>query len=212
MSGRSLLLSCALLACGKKPAPPPHPTADPGKVHALAAQMIQNTPVMAAVPVCNDADFTGATTITSRSLELLAQEPVPKDPEHAEWIHPPQLDDPAVRTFLATPTREAAADVLAAKKWMVYRVEMVNAPIALGEKELKIGTVGTRIIVYDKTGLPTCARVFNFQNDKAKSDWAIKNADHIVIPPEVAKAMRDDLAEQFVKLAPRPAPAPAPKQ
>jgi hypothetical protein len=198
-----------LLACGKKPAPTPKPTADPGKVRALAAQMIHNTPAIAAVPVCSDGDFTGATTVTSRSLELLAQQQVPKDPEHAEWIHPPQLEAPAVRAFLATPTPELAAELLAANKWMVYRVEMVNAPIALGEKELKIGTVGTRIIVYDKTGMATCARVFNFQNDKAKSDWAIKNADHIVIPPEVSKAMRDDLAEQFVKLAPKPAPAPA---
>jgi hypothetical protein len=208
MSGRSLLLSCVLVAagasCGKKPAP--KPTADPAKVRAFAAQMIKNTPAIAAVPVCTDSDFSGASTMTSRSLELLAQQPVPKDPEHAEWIHPPALDSPAVQAFLAAPTGELAAELLAVPKWMIYRVEMVNAPIALGQKELKIGTVGTRVIVYDKAGLPTCARVFNFQNDKAKSDWAIKNADHIVVPPEVAKAMRDDLAEQFVKLAPRPTP------
>jgi hypothetical protein len=215
MSGRSLLLSAvAVVACGKKAADPPKPTADPAKVRALAAQMIHNTPVMAAVPVCKDTDFAGAVTVTSRTLEVLAQEPVPKDPEHAEWINPPSLESPAMRVIATAdatsqPAREAAAELLAAKTWLVYRVEMVNAPLALAVRELKIGTVGTRLIVYDNKGVPTCARPFYFQNDKAKSDWAIANADHAVIPPEIVQAMKDDLAAQFVKLAPKPTPVAA---
>lgn len=205
MLARSLLLS-ALLACKGDP----KPTADPAKVRALAATMIHNTPAMAAVPVCKDSDFlAGSVTITSRSLELLAQEPVPKDPEHADWINPVELESPAVHTIIdgKPEAGEAAAELLAAKTWFVYRIEMVNAPIALAVKELKIGTVGTRLIMYDKTGMPTCARPFYFQNDQAKSDWAIKNSDHTVVPPEIVEAMRDDLHAQFLKLAPRPAPA-----
>jgi hypothetical protein len=206
MSARSLLLSAlALAACGKKA--DPKPTADPAKVRALASQMIHNTPAMAAVPVCKDTDFlAGAATITSRSLEMLAQEAVPKDPEHAEWINPPELESPAVRTILGGGDKagEAAAELLAAKTWLVYRIEMVNAPIALGVKELKIGTIGTMLIVYDSAAHPTCERPFYFQNDKAKSDWAIANSDHTVIPPEIVQAMKDDLHDQFLKLAPRP--------
>jgi hypothetical protein len=194
------------VACGKKADMPKKPTADPAKVRALAAQMIHNTPAMAAVPSCKDTDFVaGSVTITSRSLELLAQEPVPKDPEHADWINPTELDAPAVKAILSDANpREAAAELLAAKTWMVYRIEMVNAPIALAVKELKIGTVGTMLIEYDNAGHPTCERPFYFQNDKAKSDWAIANSDHTVIPPEVVQAMRDDLHAQFLKLAPRP--------
>jgi len=210
MSGRSLLCSVLLVACGKKADAPKKPTADPAKVRALAAQMIHNTPAMAAVPSCKDTDFlAGSVTITSRSLELLANEPVPKDPEHADWINATELDSPAVTAIVGGKgdAGEAAAELLAAKTWMVYRVEMVNAPIALAVKELKIGTVGTMLIMYDNAAHPTCERPFYFQNDKAKSDWAIANSDHTVIPPEVVQAMRDDLHAQFLKLAPRPATA-----
>ena len=37
----------------------------------------------------------------------------------------------------------------------------------------------------------------------AKSDWAVAHSDHVMIDPEVAQAMRDDLAAQYVKLVPR---------
>jgi hypothetical protein len=154
--------------------------------------------------------------MTYLTLARLAQLPIPKDPEHADWINPPDLDSPAARALLdangeSDARGEAAGELLAHPLWIVYRVDMVNAPIALGIKELKIGTVGTRIIRYDQTGHPTCVRTFYFQNDKAKSDWAIQESDKTLIDPAVAKAMRDDLAEQFVKLVPRgSAPTPAP--
>lgn len=219
MSARSFLLSAIVLAaCGKHAADKPKPTADPAKVRDAAKAMADHLPAMAGAPECKDADLAAPVTMTYTTLERVAQMVPQKDPEHADWINPPQLDTPAARV-LADPSAtvqaagEAAATLLAAKAWLVYRVDMVNAPIALGVKELKIGTVGTRIVRYDAaTRLPTCVRVFTFQNDKAKSDWAIEQSNKVVIDPAVAQAMREDLADRYLKLLPRgPAPAPSPK-
>ncbi len=218
MSARSSLRSVlavsalsALAACGK-PAAKPKPTADPAKVREHARTVSNNLPALAAVPNCKDDELSAPVTMTYVTLARIAQQPIQKDPEHADWINPAALDTPAARVLAdpgapADKAGEAAAELLAAKAWIVYRVDMVNAPIALGVKELKIGTVGVRIIRYDQTGLPTCARVFYFQNDKAKSDWAIEQSDRAVIAPEVAKAMRDDLAAQYLTHAPGRAPA-----
>jgi len=204
MSGRSLLLSVLVVACGKKADAPKKPTADPAKVHALAAEMIKNVPAMGAVPQCEDSQLGGGATMTYRTVEQLGGEKISPDPEHAAWINPPQLDSPAARKLAdGADDHEAAAELLAAPFYVVYRVEMVNAPIALAVKELKIGTVGTRIIRYDKAGRAVCARAWYFQNDQAKSDWAIEHSTHTLIDPEIAEAMRQDLAQQFVKLAPR---------
>jgi hypothetical protein len=112
-----------------------------------------------------------------------------------------------VRTLIAggelSARREAAGALLAAPGWLVYRIDMVNAPIALAVKELKIGTVGARAIRYDRAGQPVCVKLFYFQNDKAKNDWAIAKSNKAYIEPEVAKAMRDDLVDQLLKHAPR---------
>ena len=63
--------------------------------------------------------MTGGATMTWRTLLVLAGAPIAKDPEHAEWINPPELDAPAARTLVdpkADPTaaRQAAAALLAA--------------------------------------------------------------------------------------------------
>ena len=76
--------------------------------------------------------------------------------------------------------------------------------MALGVKELKIGTIHTRVIRYEKNGTPGCVLVFNFQNDRAVSDKAIEMSDKAEIDPAVAKVLRDDLVAQYIKLAPRP--------
>jgi len=82
---------------------------------------------------------------------------------------------------------------------------MIAAPIALGVRDLKIGTIGGRLIRYDKAGAPVCVVLFTFQNDKEKSDMAIaRSRAAAVVDPEVAKEMRDDLHEQYLKNAPRP--------
>ena len=215
MSARSFLPSALLLvACGKHASAPPKPTGDPAKVREIAKQMVEHLPDLAAVPDCKGADLGAPVTMSYLTLERIGGVTVQKDPEHADWINPAALDTPAARDLAESEPKTApedAGELLAAKSWMVYRVDMVNAPIALGIKELKIGTVGTRIVRYDaKTTLPTCAHVFFFQNDKAKSDWAIAQSDKVIIDPKVAQAMKDDLAEQYLKLLPRaPAPAPA---
>ena len=204
MSARSLLCSCVVVACGKTADAPKKPTADPAKVHALAVEMVKNVPAMAAVPECEDAQLAGGATMTYRTVQELAGEKIPNDPEHAAWINPPALDAPGARKLAGgAADREAAGELLAAPFYVVYRVDMVNAPVALAIKELKIGTVGVRVIRYDKAGRAICERPFYFQNDQAKSDWAIAHSTHVMIDPEVAEAMRVDLAEQFVKQAPR---------
>jgi hypothetical protein len=207
------LASLASVAACKKPAPPV-PEADPAKVAVLAKQLVANMPGMAAVRQCKDADFANTTPLTFRSTLLLAGEaPSTTEPRDAEWINPPQLDGAAIRTLLdskdTTAKRRAAAEVLASKAFLMFKVDVVNAPMALLVKELKIGTILSRAIRYEANGQPTCVINVDFQNDRAKSDWAISVSDKTLIDPKVAQALREDLADQFLKHAPGRAPAPA---
>ena len=207
MSGRSSRRSLVLLViacCGKSA-----PEADPGKITKLASKMMREVPTPAATRECTPADLTGGTTMTFRTLTLLAGGlPAVNKPEEADWINPAELDAPAARV-LATPAsseraaRQAAAQLLAAPFFVVYKVDLVNAPMALGVKELKTGNVGTRVIRYEKTGLPSCVQVFVFENDHAVSDAAIEKSDQANMDPAISKLLRDDLAVQYIKLAPR---------
>jgi hypothetical protein len=213
MSGRSsrrdLIVVAALVvsACGKSSAPK-KPEADPAQVKTLAAKMAREVPTPAAVRDCTPDDLTGGATMTFRTLMVLGDQKLSDQPVEAAWINPPELDAPAVRTLVDPATkplaaRQAAAQLLAAPFWVAYKIDMVNAPLALGVKELKQGTVGTRVIRYEKTGIPSCALVFFFQNDKAVSDDAIARTDKAVVDPAVAKMLRDDLIAQWIKQAPR---------
>ncbi len=205
-------LACGLAACGKSA--PKKPEADPAAVGKLAARMANQTPTPAAVRECTPGDLAGGPTLTFRALLQLGHQKIPTRPEEQDWINPTELDAPAVRTLLdskdQTAQRQAAAELLAAPFWIVYKVDYVNAPMALQVKELKIGTIGTRVIRYEKTGLPSCVQVFFFQNDKKVSDDAIALSDKAQIDPAVAKILRDDLRQQFIKLAPRGSATPAP--
>lgn len=196
MRARSLLLSL-LVACKAK-----QPEADPAKVGALAHKLIANEPGMAAVRECKDADYVNTMPVTWRTLKLLGGDPIGKENREADWINPPQLDAPAFRKVLESKDRHAAAQVLRANAYLVHKVDVVNAPIALGIKELKIGSIGARAIRYERDGKPTCVALVDFTNDRAKSDWAISVSDKTLIDPAVAKAMRDDLADQYLKNAP----------
>jgi hypothetical protein len=209
-SGLVLAGAAALVAgaCGKGSSEPTKPEASPAEVTALAATMAKNVPTPAAVRDCTHDDLAGGTPMTFRALMQLGDQKLSDHPEEAAWINPAELDAPAVRVFLddkATKLakRQAAAELLAAKFWVAYKVDLVNAPMALGVKELKIGTVHTRVVRYEKTGLPSCVVVFNFQNDKAVSDKAIEISDQGEMDPEVSKLLRDDLIVQWIKLAPR---------
>lgn len=216
-----LALACAAAVVGgagacKKKSAPKKPEADPAEVTKLAAKMLRNVPTPAAARECTDADFEGGMTLTWRTLTLLGGSKPPARPEDEDWINPAALDAPAARTLLEPPSdtlaRQAAAELLSAPFWVVYKVDYVNAPMALGVKELKRGTVGTRIIRYEKSGVPGCVLVWFFQNDEKISDDAIAVSDKAAIDPAVAKILRDDLVEQFIKLAPRPKAPPAAKQ
>ena len=211
MWARSSLLSVvALAACGHKPH---KPEADPAKAVALAAKLIDNMPVPVAVRECKPEELGAPMQATWRTVHEIAGQKPGTGPEDAEWINPHDFDSPAARTFVettdATAKREAAAAMLAAPAWIVYRVDLVNAPMAIGVKELKIGTIGMRIIRYDKDAHPVCVTVFNFQNTQEKTDWAISITNKAYVDAAVAKELRDDLTAQYLKLVPRGVPAPA---
>jgi len=198
-------------ACGKKG--PKKPEADPAAVGKLASKMLRELPVPAAARDCTDADLTGGITLTWRAVTQLSGGKLASRPEDEAWINPPELDSPAVRTLIdnkdKTAARQAAAEVLAAPFLVAYKVDLVNAPMALGVKELKRGTVSTRVIRYDKSGLPVCVLVFHFQNDEKISDDAIAVSEKAAIDPAVAKILQDDLTAQWIKQAPRGKPAAA---
>mgnify|MGYP001596283155 FL=1 len=61
------------------------------------------------------------------------------------------------------------------------------------------------MIRYER-GTPSCAKVFFWQNDRARSDRAIAMSDRAVVDPQVVDALRADLAEQYLKHAPRGGP------
>jgi hypothetical protein len=209
MSGRSSrhswLVVAALAACGKSG--PKKPEADPAEVTKLAAKMLREIPTPAAARDCTPQDLAGGIPMTFRSLTLLGALTPASRPEDEAWINPPELDAAAVRTLLdskdKTATRQAAAELMAAPFWITYKVDYVNAPMALGVKELKIGTIGARVIRYEKTGIPGCVLVVNFQNDPKISDDAIAVSDKAAIDPAVAKILREDLTAQWIKQAPR---------
>ena len=197
-SRRSALVVVALLAaCGDKV-----PEADPAKATALAKAMAENPPAPAGVPTCTGPELRDGVRLSWRSLLLLAKDTLRDVPERAEWTNPAALDAPAVRTLLdaaATETarRRAAAVFVRAPAFVVYRIDMVDIPIALNVKELKRGFVSVRAIRYAK-GAPTCIRVFNVQNDKAKSEWAMRTSNRPEVDPAVTQALRDDLQVQYL--------------
>jgi hypothetical protein len=215
MSGRSsphsLLLLAALAAC-KSTAK--QPEADPALVKALAAKMAQNMPAPQAVRACQPKDYVGVPTLTYRTLLQLGDLPVKPDPEHADWINPLQLESPIVHDLTAadeTTRRRAAAQMMSVPGWVIYKVDLVNAPMALGIKELKIGTIGARALRFGSNGFPECVEIFYFQNDQKVSDAAIAKSDRAIIDPAIAKTLRDDLAQQYLMHAPRAPAQPATK-
>lgn len=185
------------------------PEADPAIFVAHAKTMEKTVPVPAGVPFCQPGDLVGL-TMTRRTLDTIAGSKFDdtKEPEYATWVNPPSLDAPAAKV-LADPTsaplakRQAAAELLAAPAVIVYRIDLVNAPIALGVKDPKIGTIAGRAIRYDKTGHPTCVTLFSIQDDPKVAADIIARCDHPIVPPDLAKAMRDDLTAQYLKYLPR---------
>jgi hypothetical protein len=207
MSARSSLHSAlllALIACGNKAKAP---EADPAQITAIAKQMVKSFPGPGAKE-CDGKDVVGGATFTATTFLTLAGSTYDKaKPEYQDYVNPHELDSPAARTLLddkatAQQKRQAAAEMLSAPFYLVYHVDLVNAPMALEVKELKRGTVGARAVRFDKTGMAQCVRVFYFQNDKALNEEMIKKSNQAVIDPAVAKALRDDLRVQMLKRIP----------
>jgi hypothetical protein len=187
-----------------------HPReADPAAFRAIANRMATNIPAPMAVPNCKPEELVGA-SMTRRTMLQIDNHELDNIPELSDWMNPIEFDAPAARVLIDpasddTAKRRAAAELLAAPSYLVYRLDMIAAPMALGVKDLKIGTIGGRLIRYDKTGNPLCVVLFTFQNDKDKSDSAIaRSKGATVLSTVIVKEMRDDLHEQYLLHAPRP--------
>jgi len=214
-SSRHELAFAAVIAVAACRHDAPKPEADPAKVKELAVRMIDHSPVPAALPRCKAEELVAPVTMTYRTLRVLAGQATATSPlEEAEWLNPTPLDHAATRPLVddkadETAKRQAAGELLAAPSWIIYRVDLVNAPMALGAKELKTGTINGRVIRYDrKSGLPTCVYVWNFQNTREKTDWAISVSNKPYIDPAVMKVLQDDLNAQYLANVPRGTPAP----
>ena len=227
MSGRSsrpewaLLLLVAAACSGDKKKEPPKLEIDPAKVQPYALAIYENAPSMGSARNCTDADFQGGgIAMTQNSLRTLVGKKPDKEATHLPWVNPTEVEDPIVRMLVAPPpnadphlVRQAAWAFLQAPFYIVYRVDNVNAPIALNIRELIRGTVEARVLRHERNGTATCSKLIYFQNDKAKSDAAIAASDKTLLDPAIIKAMQDDLHDQYLKhvpVLPLASPPPAP--
>jgi hypothetical protein len=191
-------LAAAGPGCGSKP-----PEADPAVFTAIANTMVKNVPLIGA-PECTGEQVIGGATMTVRTLLQIAKQSIDDRPERQEYVNPPELDAPAARVLAdekasQTAKRRAAAELATAPFYLVYLIDNVDAPMALGIKELKRGGGGGRAIKYDRAGNLQCIRVFVWQNDKQLSDAAIAKSDRPTIDPAISQQLRDDLRVQLLK-------------
>jgi hypothetical protein len=194
-------LLAVLAACsGKKKLP----EADPAQVVAALKQAVKSFPGP-GMTACKDHEVVGGATMTAVTFfHITGFDYKEAKPEYQAYVNPPELDSPAARVLAdakASPQakRQAAAELLAAPFYLIYHVDLVNAPMALQVKELKRGTVNARAIRFDKQGNVVCVRVFAWQNDKAVSDSAIKRSNKAQIDPAIAKELQDDLRVQYLE-------------
>jgi hypothetical protein len=200
---RDLLVALALLAAAA--ACSSHkPEADPARLDPILKAMDRNTPAPGAAPVCGPQDLIGGASMTQLTLLKITKEPPNLGPEREDWINPPELDSPAARELIDPGAEEstrwqAAYELLSAPFYLVYRIDIVDAPMAIGVKDLKRGTVTFRVLRYDRQGNIVCAKVVAFQNTRDKSDWAIVKSNLAVMDPKISAALRDDLRDQLLR-------------
>jgi hypothetical protein len=180
------------------------PEADPARVAAIMKAMDKNTPSPGDVPDCTPANLIGGATVTEVTMLKIAGVPPAVGTEREDWINPVELDSPAARELIDpsiddTTRRQAAYELLSAPFFLVYRIDLVDAPMAVGIRELQRGTIGMRALRYDRRGNIVCAKVLTFQNTLAKSNWAILKSNLTVMDPKVSAALRDDLRGQLLK-------------
>ena len=203
MLARSFVLELgviALAACNTSH----KPEADPARITALMKTLDKNSPGVGVGRACTPDELVGGATMTQVTLVKLAQNPLNPGPEREPWINPTELDSPAAIELLdeqtdETTKRQAAYELLSAPFFVVYRIDLVDAPMALKIKDLKRGTVGVRVIRYSQKGDLDCAIVVNVQNSKPKSDWAIVKSNLAVMDPQVSAELREDLKAELLK-------------
>jgi hypothetical protein len=187
-----------VVGCGSK-----GPQGDPAAFAALAKTMIKNVPVPGA-PECPGEQVLGGATMTMLTLLKIAKQPFEDHPGRRDFVNPPELDVPAARTLIddkasEADRRRAAGELAAAPFYLVYFVDHVDVPMALGIKELKRGVAGGRALKYDKRGNLVCVRVFAWLNDKKVSEEAIAKSDKAVLDPAIVQRLRADLTAQLLR-------------
>lgn len=180
------------------------PEADPARVATLMKTVDRNAPGPGDVPDCAPDQMIGGATLTQVTMLKLAGLPPNPGFEREDWINPPELDSPAARELIDpnlddTTKRQAAYELLSAPFFLVYRIDLVDAPMAVGIKDLRRGVIGMRALRFDRQGKAECVKILSFQSSLDKSDWAIVKSNLAVIDPRVAKALRDDLHDLLLK-------------
>ncbi len=165
--------------------------------------MVKNVPFPAAVKDCADTDFEGTYPLTERTAIRLSKQEIPPDVEYADWVSPTEIDYPSALTLAddGAPDslrRKAAGELLAAKGFVMYHVDIVDIPIGAGIKELKRGYAGYRAIRFDHKGKATCVRVFTVRNSKKVAEWAQDQVEKAAtVDREVQRAVQDDFRVQY---------------
>jgi hypothetical protein len=207
MSARSSARELAIVAAGLAAAAcstKHKPEADPKRLVPIMQAIDKHTPAPGGAPECEPAQMIGGATLTMVTALELGGEDANAGPTREAWINPAELDSPAARELLDpaiddTVKRQAAYELLSAPFYLIYRVDLVDAPMAMGVKDLKRGAVFTRVLRYDRKGDIECATVMSFQQTLDKSDWAILKSNLPTIDPKVRDVLREDLREQMLK-------------
>lgn len=202
-STRDLALAAACLAAAAC-STSHKPEADPARLVPIMKAMDKNTPAPGGAPDCTPDQMIGGATMTQVTLLKIAKEPANPGASRDDWINPTELDSPAARELIdpavdETTQRQAAYELLSAPFFLVYRIDLVDAPMAIGVKDLKRGTVGARALRYDRQGNIVCLKVLTFQNSRDKSDWAILKSNLALMDPKIVAALQDDLRDQLLK-------------
>ena len=199
-STAAVALAIAAAACSTKH----KPEADPARLKPIMRAIDRNAPAPGAVPMCKPEQMIGGATLTQVTVLKLGEDTANPGAERADWINPPELDSPAARELIdpatdETTKRQAAYELLSAPFFLVYRIDLVDAPMALAIKDLRRGFVNGRALRYTPAGDIVCARVMIVAQTLAKSDWAIIKSNLPTIDPKIAQELRDDLRAQFLR-------------
>jgi hypothetical protein len=180
------------------------PEADPKRIIDLLKTIDHNVPGPGGAPDCKPDDLIGGASMTMLTLDRITGSPPNPGPTREDWINPPELDSPAARELIDDKAddlvkRQATYELLSAPFYLIFAVDLVDAPMANGIKDLKRGMVATRALRFDRNGAPVCIKVMEFQQSLEKSDWAILKSNLPTIDPKVRSVLREDLRSLMLK-------------